>query len=217
MSKTKMVPIVCQKCQTHFEMKQYESVNVTQEPELKESVLSKEIFQTECPKCHQRYEIAYDCLYHDMTHRLLIWLSKDANHASVLNGIEKLVSGYTLRWCTSINSFVEKINIFDDDLDDRVVELARYDAFIDYTINRQNPSDSITGLYYHGKDQNSIKIKIETNDKGVIMLFPYEALKEEVDRRFDLFQCASGFVKVDSTWITSIFDKLEEENKNDTI
>ena len=105
---------------------------------------------------------------------------------------------------------MEKIQVLDEGLDDRAVEYAKYDSFIDYTQNRGEAKD-VTGVYYQGFENDVLKIKIELDDKALTTMIPYYGLMEEMDKHQDLFSINNKkFVKVDPSWIIDIFNKAAQ-------
>ena len=61
MSKTSLRKFRCMKCQEVYDIKTYDSVNVTKDPDIKERCLSGDIFHFECPHCHESYMLSYPC------------------------------------------------------------------------------------------------------------------------------------------------------------
>lgn len=210
MSKSTNRKFKCMKCGEVYDINTYDSVNVSLDPDIKERCLSGDIFHFECPHCHNSYMLSYPCLYHDQEKKFMVWLLEDK---ASINSIDPsfvsalLSSGYTLRRCTDINSFIEKIQILDDGLDDRAVEFSKYDSFIDYVENKKGKPEEIDGIYYHGIDNEVLKINIRTNDKGATIMIPYEALMEEINNHKDLFEVDNkNFPVIDSKWIIQIFE-----------
>lgn len=201
----------CQKCQHEFEIETYDSINVKEDEDLKYRVISGDIFHYECPKCHVNFMINYDCLYHDPDKKFMVFHSATKLPALADDVYDKLsMKGYKLRYCDTLGSFVEKIQILDEGLDDRAVEYAKYDSFIDYTQNRGDASD-VTGIYYQGFENDVLKIKIELDDKALTTMIPYYGLMDEMDKHEDLFSVDNKkFVKVDPSWIISIFQRFEQ-------
>lgn len=200
----------CMKCNEIYGITTYDSVNVTIDPDIKERCLSGDIFHFECPHCHNSYMLSYPCLYHDQENKFMVWLYEDEKVIDAFESsfIEQLISlGYTLRRCTDMNSFIEKIQILDDGLDDRAVEFAKYDSFVDYIEKKKRDPKEIEGIYYHGIDNDVLKINIRTIDKGATIMIPYEALLEEINNHKDLFGIDDeNFPVIDSRWIIQIFE-----------
>ena len=155
--------------------------------------------------------INYDCLYHDPEKKFMVFHSANKLPELADDVYDKLsMNGYKLRYCDTLASFVEKIQVLDEGLDDRAVEYAKYDSFIDYTQNRGEAKD-VTGVYYQGFENDVLKIKIELDDKALTTMIPYYGLMEEMDKHQDLFSINNKkFVKVDPSWIIDIFNKAAQ-------
>ena len=200
----------CPHCGKELTLTFYESVNVKDDDDLKRQVLAGDIFRFECDKCHYRFMACYDSLYHDPQKKFMVYLKSSPIPT---NEQFKLLldKGYVLRWVKDIGSFIEKIEILDEGLDDRAVEFAKYDSFIDYIQNKGKPED-VTGVYYQGYDDDILKIKIGLDDKAITTMTPYEGLVEEMSQYPDLFKLDDPFFAcVDPKWIIDIFEGAQEK------
>lgn len=134
MSKIIEEKVVCPKCGKEQTIKRYESVNVTLEPELKDVIKSGYFFAFTCEECGVKIPMIYPCLYHDMENKKMIWLVPDCPREQVeeINKVnsskdmpEDLSYGYQNRIVKNVDSLREKILIWDEDLDDRIIEILK--------------------------------------------------------------------------------------------
>ena len=139
----------------------------------------------------------------------MIWACESDN----ISGLKPLVdplkkAGFTLRRGPSVREFVEKITILEEGTDDVMVELAKYDSFIEYIDNRKgNPSD-VTGIRYEYTKDDIMKVTIMADDKSMSFLIPTGALKEEIAAEADTFRLDdTDFPVVNDQWIISLFQK----------
>lgn len=129
MSKISMKPFTCPACGHMGSFTMYDSANVTLDPELREKVLSGQIFEWTCPKCGKIFSIHHDLLYHDMDKGFQIYYSPnnctDANE--MINDMQAKYSGMRklCRTVDSLNALREKIFIFEEGLNDIAIELAK--------------------------------------------------------------------------------------------
>lgn len=105
-------------------------VNVAENPDLKEKILCGELFMKKCPGCGAVNMVRRPVLYHDPSRRLIVWLS-DGDEALERQMRELFVADggmedYTGRIVDNIGDLVEKIKVFDADLDDAAVELCKF-------------------------------------------------------------------------------------------
>ncbi len=121
-------------CGHEFETKLWDALNVTENKELKGKLLSGEINQIQCPKCQKKSYIEKSLLYHDRDQRLWIqvlpqadrpkWPKLQESYQEELkknSGIKK----YYFRLAFGREELLEKIRIFDANLDDRILELLK--------------------------------------------------------------------------------------------
>lgn len=181
---------VCRKCSAALVMEAFSSIDVKAAPELKEKVLSGELFTMECPVCGEKNLVKYPLMYHDPDAGLLIVLSD----ASV--SVEALPEGYTGRRVRSVGDLIEKIKIFDAALDDVVVEMTKY----------------VTKLEMK-RDVEMKFLKLDGADNEIIFTYPDKEQMQLVSVGFNVYEdCrgivgrnpsvrASGLALVDSAWL----------------
>lgn len=185
-----IVNSVCRKCGAAFTMDAYSSVDVKAEPELKEKILSGELFTQECPVCGEKNLVKYPLMYHDPVEGLLIVLS-DASFS-----VEALPDGYTGRRVRSVGELIEKIKIFDANLDDIVLEMTKY----------------VTKMEMK-KDVDLKFLKLDGADNEIIFTYPENDGMQLLSVGFNVYEdCrgivrrnpsvrASGLAVVDSAWL----------------
>ena len=103
-------------------------------------------------------------------------------------------------------------NYIEDGISDIVVELAKYDSFIEFIDNRQgNPAD-VTSVEYQRTDNGVMKINVRTDDKGLSFLIPTGPLEEEVKAQSDRYEAENvTFPRINSDWVISLFTEPQGE------
>lgn len=109
----------------------WDSVNIDLMPQMKEKVLSGDLFRWTCPECGEAFTVPYPMLYHDMTKKIMVYHLLQRNNPSDSNAVNLLgktglLSDYTLRSCYSVDDFREKVTQLDAGLDDRILEFLKY-------------------------------------------------------------------------------------------
>ena len=138
MSQSQEIKYTCPYCHKDFDTTIYTAINVEQDPDLKEACISGDIFRHTCPHCQHAFMIQPPLVYSDPSRKFLIWLSQQEPTESLKQLAEPLVKqGFKLRRCATVQEFAEKIQIFEDGVDDIMVELAKYDSFIEYIDNKK--------------------------------------------------------------------------------
>lgn len=214
--------ITCPKCQTEGEYEYWTSINVDLNPELKKKIFSEEIFIWTCPKCGARVFIPFGTLYHDLSHKFMIFFShteegeeKDYDMWTMPKGID-LYKKYTLRIVKGLMYFKEKILILENGLNDIAVEKLKY-TFTHHTDPYMAQNDQ--RLYFEGitkpdKDNEYGQIVFyrlcpneeECGHMALRMEKYYEqCLSLELDKRFAVDECAC----VDEEWISRKIKETE--------
>ena len=121
--------IVCPMCGELSRAEIYTSVNSTLSKELRNRVLSGELFSWTCPSCNYHARLTYPILYNDMKNRFMVYLipkidryqlcdkELEAKYSNLRNINKRIVPNF--------NTFKEKIFIFESGLDDMAVELTK--------------------------------------------------------------------------------------------
>ncbi len=129
--------IKCPQCHNVSDVTVWSSITATDSADLKKDLLSGKINMFCCPECSYRALVPSPMLYHDREKSLMISFSpcadretkqktfdeiqKTSSESGELNNLE----GYNLRFVPEYNSLLEKILIFDNDLNDKVIEVLK--------------------------------------------------------------------------------------------
>ena len=120
----------CSKCGQQHKIVIYKSINISDNPELKDKVKDGSLFLWECPHCGQVNLAKYETLYHDPQKKLMVWLipSGEISEAQMqaITMHTKAMGGYTLRRVNDMGSLMEKVLIADAELDDVVLEMCKF-------------------------------------------------------------------------------------------
>lgn len=206
MAEYRTIDYRCPYCGHTYSVRLYDVIDADAEPDLKERCRSGDIFHVSCPHCRREYMIQYPLLYIDRSLRCALLVS--AQETAPLNSLGKPLAeqGYRLRRCTSLQEFTEKISIFEDGMDDIMVELAKYDTFIEYTDNKKGMPEDITSIEYQRTENEVMKINVRADDKSMSFLIPVSMMQEEMDASPDLYRVHDeDFPVVDSAWVISLF------------
>jgi hypothetical protein len=120
--------VTCPDCGHSQTERVWHSINVTLSPDLKQRLFDDKINVFYCEQCESVYPIGIDLLYHDMDKKIQIYEQySDLDMQKELAKIEAQLPFTTepyryRRIVKSRNELKEKILIFDDNLDDRVIE-----------------------------------------------------------------------------------------------
>jgi hypothetical protein len=142
--------VECPSCRASSPFTVWRSLNVTLDPDKKQPLLDGELFLFTCPSCSEKTRIIYPILYHDMQHKLMIWLvptdESGETHEPPDEGfnVAKFAElGYRLRAARSANELVEKVLIFEAQLDDVAVEITKLAIATQMTPDQRPPEMDI--------------------------------------------------------------------------
>ena len=152
-----LLKATCSSCGQTQEITAYTGINVAENPELKALVKDGSLFVWECPSCRKANLAAYQTLYHDPEEKLMIWmlpegiLPEDQVEAigKLMESSSDLPEGYVFRRTLDIGSLIEKVNIFDAGLDDRVIEMCKY-------VTRMEMEEKGVDQTIHDKDSDEL-------------------------------------------------------------
>jgi hypothetical protein len=125
---------LCCSCGYEFKATLWDALNVTENKKLKPQLLNGDINVIKCKKCNKRSYIEKDVLYHDMDKKLWVQMFPQADRSKWHEleeeqqiQVKKRVKSdtYHFRMAFGREELLEKIRIFDANLDDRAIELLK--------------------------------------------------------------------------------------------
>ncbi|HJJ42315.1 MAG TPA: CpXC domain-containing protein [Methanocorpusculum sp.] len=176
--------IRCPKCGSRQEFTMYPSITASSNPELKEQFLNGKLTTITCDSCGFSGVVEYPMLYHDLDDKFSIYFKPDSDERKVdLPNVlpAHLISDMKLRLVHNQDDFREKIYIFRDKLDDRIIEVVKDSILREMEAKKEaNMPDA---LYYAEDmftcDQRSL---IFVPRKGTEYLMPIKIPYETYDK-----------------------------------
>ena len=140
MEDTNKQVLTCPVCKCEQETELYPIVHATGDEDIKNKVMDGTLLQFKCNKCGHKTILKYDMLYEDMDRNLMIQLcNKDAveQHDELMHKAKESFEGslsasegkpthVTMRIVSEPNDLMEKVRLFESELDDRIVEMVKY-------------------------------------------------------------------------------------------
>ena len=208
----------CSKCGQQHKVAVYRSINISENPELKDKVRDGSLFLWECPHCGQVNLAKYETLYHDPAAKLMVWLIPSGEisetQMQAITMHTKAMGGYTLRRVNDMGSLMEKVLVCDAGLDDVVLEMCKYVTkleMVQTTIGTEQKDEFMASVFHFYKS--------EGEDEGRILTFMY-ALDghmhgvnigwnvycdcQGILERNPQIKPSEGFAKIDSDWLSSV-------------
>ena len=222
--------IRCLHCRRHFNVREYQKVELPRQQELIPYILDGSIFEFECPHCREEYTVLkdqeefiidnqekkYRIYYSDneydsgvklmqVSHGLGITSEEEKNFVLEVRALDE--DGYRIRFEANYSFAVEKMVIFEAGLNDVAVELLK--SFMELQYEFDKDFDRLVFI----DDQDRAFVGVQDNRPVFAVEFDeeeYEAILEEFAE-----ECASIQYEVDTYEIKKIMKKRLEELEED--
>lgn len=134
MSEFEMEYVTCENCKSEYTVKVWDELDITENPALREKILRDEIITSKCKVCNHENTTVYPVICIDNKMKIIIWYlpvdeKEFKNSCNALNGEllgeYDVTSDYQLRVTDDYNELKEKIIARNENLDDRVLEIAK--------------------------------------------------------------------------------------------
>lgn len=144
---------VCDHCHSTNEFDVTEYVNAQRNPQLKEKLIEGKLFLQRCPKCGSENIVVSSMLYEDDDLHYLVEMvpagdTKTGKHLErkyLSQDAQDNAGRYQKRVVHEPNDLLEKIAVFEEGLDDRVIEIMKLSAAA-AILNRQKID--VSGMYF---------------------------------------------------------------------
>jgi hypothetical protein len=208
MTKVSTEELVCSECGLKQLFTVYDSVNVSLNPDYKERLINGELTIFTCDACGYQVKMVYPLLYHDMENKLMVYLDPDGQLDP--NGLgnkqflfDMLDESYQYRIVPTREEMVEKILIFDDNLDDRPLELLKCYIRETHLSNGDDPYQTV--LYFGGRgvieDEGEVVLinKLSGPDQKSfrVPIGKYQEIKEEYTNYYPDLKDGGRWQRVD--------------------
>jgi hypothetical protein len=186
----------------------YPSINASSHPGLAEKYLTGGLTTLTCEKCGFAGNIEYPMLYSDLKKKFSVFFApdRDDREAKLMNVLPAhLLPGMQLRLVHSADDLREKIFIFRDHLDDRIVETEKDSILREMGVRHEQPFPE--NLYY-AQDLFSCEGRslIFVPKRGDAYLEPIKTPFETYEKikmlMHDIWERpVEDYTVVDSTWV----------------
>ena len=203
------ITATCRSCSQEHKVEFWNRINVSENPELKEKVKDGSLFVWECPHCGTSNLISGQILYHDPESKLMVFVIPETFEKQLAE-LSASLEGYTLRRVEDVGSLIEKVNIFDAGLDDCVIEMCKYVSRMELSSKEEGSAVSSAPLKFFrisGPDHD-LEFTYPSGGQmhGIALGFNVYEDCAGILRRNPQVKPASGFAKVDSSWIARYFE-----------
>jgi len=207
----------CPNCKATYEISICDGINATLSPQLKEKVVTGELFKHTCPECKFEFVINHKFLYHDIRNNYMIYLIPNSKNndeeVSQLSenlkmmmdpnrkgNVKKEISSYKFRIVDEFSRLIEKINILDNNINDKVIELCKMVIMFNYL--KDMTSSNIKKVIFESKDEN-VNFLISTSDDKTFKASLPSSVYDEILSNLSaspLYEEDLAFKSVDLIW-----------------
>lgn len=215
MSKNHNEIIKCPECQTEGDFKVWESINTSDDPELKELIRSGQLFMWKCPKCGNDCIVFYPTYYHQPEDKVLIHYIPDAPFMAInfmktlthdpYDESIKLEKGCRKRVVTDMNSFREKLLILDHGYDDRIIELQK--IFLIAELQKAEPTMKIEQVFFNKEKDGTTNFAVKTDGDHWGRAEFSSGTYENIAKSFKTALDADKEVLINSDWALALIEK----------
>ena len=162
MSNQRTYPIQCPRCKVSMEVALHESINVLEQPELKQQLLANQLNVVTCTGCQFQFRVDKNLLYNDPERRLLVyWIpASEAQVEQAEDQFSDLIQNLTsvmpddlqapeVHLVFNRTELVERIFLLEAGLDVRTVEYIKYSIYTRNT-GKLDPAQKI--LLFNAQD-----------------------------------------------------------------
>lgn len=225
MSRTRTVSFTCPSCGKESDMTIWESINTVMDPEMKAAVRDGSAFTFTCPHCGVKTHLEYGFLYHQMEDRMMIqYASSDENAEEMYRFFTGVVPSdvftefrkgeYLIRIVRSLNQLREKLAIFDHGLDDRIIELCKQFALMQYQKDRGDSGKDTELLYFYYEGKHHIQIFDDHEPVGTVEITQdfYNTVRNEFE--VNLPEIRKDDIVIDTQWALACLQHHSERNRS---
>ena len=208
--------VICSFCGRAHEVEVWPGINIAEEPELKAKVKDGSLFVWECPGCGKANLVSYQTVYHDPAEKIMVWMlpaglipeDKVEAIGRQIEASSDQTGEYVFRRVGDIGSLIEKVNIVDAGLDDRIIEMCKYVTKMELAEKEGGSAGDLSLKFYRmdGPD-NDLEFSYPKDGKmlGVRIGFNVYGDCAGILRRNPSIKPSGGFSIVDQAWIARFF------------
>jgi hypothetical protein len=179
----KQIKYNCPHCSIEQTSRYYNSVSITNQPELKDRVITGKLNTQQCSNCNKEVNFMSGFLYHDMENRFMIDFNQNegADELTKHEISEHLNDmGYIYRKVHSYPELIEKIKIFDSNLNDEIIDELKLglSVMLGNSLKVAGESkDSQINIFFEAFTKGSFKKKLSF----IFFLHPSRRMKMDYD------------------------------------
>ena len=199
----------CDVCKKKIQCKFLSYVNVKENPELAEEAKTGKLFTVPC-SCRNKIQVIYPFLYEDPKNKFQIQLCDETHNKKYASKLHSSGKQEKTRIVNDIITFIEKCNIFENNLDDRILECMK--LIIKRASIKELPEAENCRFIFTRK-ANEFYFLIEVSETSK---FLYKIEKDEYLKFFDalipIITLDDTALIIDEAWAVELLKKSSQKN-----
>jgi CpXC protein len=175
----KEIDVTCTECGATGPYTAWDSVDATDQRQ-KERLLTGKLMLFLCEACGWDAFVIHPLLYHDPQKRFMLYLWTGPGDLNKIMPVEPFSSKYRYRTVGSVLALIEKIRLFDANLDDRVIELLKLKLYDDLRIQKPDaqPEFLFSSVQRAENGLEELRFDFKHGDQDLQMAVPLDIYKE---------------------------------------
>lgn len=217
--------IQCPVCLTDQEVELVSKIDAKVDTDLKEALLAGQLFNFECDHCGAKRQLDSDCLYLDHDKQFIVSLipnleerkeQMEAILTQFIRQSEEDLSQYQMRVVRNAPTFVEKVTVLDQGLNDIVVEIVK--LLTDGLFAKERPDDLVKNRYFYMHNGQRKLLYLTESDQLIVDF--HQSLVDFAEDKYKkaIQEDTNGrFIVIDHNWAANLLEKKPGEASQEFI
>lgn len=220
----------CPKCGKSIMFKIKPEIEIPYDEVYKTKIMKDKLFTVYCKKCNFGMPLGYDCTYNDMDRHYMIWtypgLTKE--HMAIVEDYNKRLqtdralrlarNDYRMRLVRTDTQLKEKIIIFDENIDDRIVEIMKISCMPYIAEGLKIKSDITDFVFSKTQKEGQYCFVVSFKDRQPVVLnFNMEQYHDIKEKFADIINdnTVDGINMINAAWATKVVKIYMESDKKE--
>lgn len=212
MAKNKERITTCPFCGHEQKYTAWSNISSILNPEVKQLLLDGMLFRVKCEECGKENLVNYDVTYSDIPHNVVIRYTHQTEDEAPAPKImafdgsmmDMEIPGCRKRTVTDQNTLREKVIIFENGLDDRIIEIIKLVYLFD--INEVHPEANIMDVFFSVRDGKYV-LEFLGNTMYSTVVEPEVYTGIRSDYAAKLIAAGDSGSNIDISWASAFLDK----------
>lgn len=220
----------CPNCGKSIMFKIKPEIEIPYDEVYKRKILNDKLFTIYCRHCNFAMPLGYDCVYNDMEQHYMIWVYPGMTKEHIANienynqrlktdrALRLARNDYRMRVVRTDNQLKEKIIMFDENIDDRVVEIMKISCMPYITEGLKIKSEIVDFVFSKTKTPGKYCFLVRFKDiKPLVLNFDMEQYEDIKEKFADLMKerTTDGINMINAAWATEIVRVYMESNTSE--